>query len=116
MCVFMVGSVCVGAAPGLYPSGQVGCPSAALTGSAAAAPGSSLTHSPIVHSLLTSHVAQENIVSNAKDITDFQYILIWYSNNAHENPMLPPPPLESSSTKTSNINKRGVANLYPQLC
>lgn len=50
-----VGSGCVCAAPGLYPSGQVCCLTAALTASAAAAPGSSQTHSPTVHSLLTSH-------------------------------------------------------------
>lgn len=46
-----VDSGCVYAALGPYPSGQVCCQIAALTESAAAAPGSSQTHSPTVRSL-----------------------------------------------------------------
>lgn len=50
--IFKVDSGCVCAAPGPYPSGQVCCRTAALTGNAAAAPGSSQTYSPTVRSLL----------------------------------------------------------------
>lgn len=45
------GSGCAGAAPGLCPAGRVCCPTAVLTGSAAAAPGSSQTRSPTARSL-----------------------------------------------------------------
>lgn len=59
--VFRVGSGCVCAAPGLYPSSQVCCLTAELTGSAAAAPDSSPTRSPTAHSLSIKHT-QEGIV------------------------------------------------------
>lgn len=54
-----VGFGCVCAAPGPYPANQACCRTAASTGSAAAAPGSSQTHNPTVHSLFISEKAQK---------------------------------------------------------
>lgn len=70
-----VGSGCAGAAPGLCPAGRVCCPTAALTGSAAAAPGSSRTRSPTAHSLSMAHTHTSVSISNAR--TARTYKLNW---------------------------------------
>lgn len=53
--VIKVDSECVCAAPGLYPLDQVCYPSAVLTETVAAAPGSLMTYSPSARSLAPSH-------------------------------------------------------------
>lgn len=55
VCVFRVDSGCVCAAPGLYPSNQVCCPTAMSPERVAAAPGSWMTYSPTARSLVMSH-------------------------------------------------------------
>lgn len=66
-CVLKVDSGCVCAAPEPYPSSRVCCRTAASTGSAAAALGSSRTHNPTVHSLSTSyehkHILSDTLLS-----------------------------------------------------